>query len=87
MEKLFRDKYSDHQSVEDVKNRQSESSTGTTTLSDCLDLFMREEIVGLERECPNCGALQNGVTKRGTLWSLPEILVIHLKRFRQVTFT
>ncbi|ESO11514.1 hypothetical protein HELRODRAFT_145739, partial [Helobdella robusta] len=33
--------------------------------------------------CPNCRAFQQGTTKSLTLWSLPEILVIHLKRFRQ----
>ena len=59
-----------------------------TTMTECLDLFMQEEKVGLDEqwECPNCGALQVGITKRGTLWTLPEILVIHLKRFRQVHY-
>ena len=34
--------------------------------------------------CPNCLHRQQGTVKRLSLWSLPDILVIHLKRFKQV---
>jgi Zn finger protein HypA/HybF involved in hydrogenase expression len=83
--KLIREILTEHSSVHEVNVNLPESSS-TTTLSDCLDLFMKEETVGMDKqwECPNCHALQIGITKRGTLWTLPEILVIHLKRFRQV---
>lgn len=33
--------------------------------------------------CPHCQALQQGVVKL-SLWTLPDILIIHLKRFCQV---
>lgn len=36
-------------------------------------------------ECPHCHKQQKGATKTIGLWSLPNVLVIHLKRFRQVT--
>lgn len=35
-------------------------------------------------ECPHCHKQQKGATKTIGLWSLPDVLVIHLKRFRQV---
>lgn len=35
-------------------------------------------------ECPHCHKQQMGATKTIGLWSLPDVLVIHLKRFRQV---
>ena len=34
--------------------------------------------------CPHCKKQQQGATKSLGLWSLPDVLVIHLKRFRQV---
>lgn len=33
--------------------------------------------------CPHCQVLQQGMVKL-SLWTLPDILIIHLKRFRQV---
>lgn len=34
-------------------------------------------------KCPHCQQLQQGVVKM-SLWTLPDILILHLKRFRQV---
>lgn len=34
-------------------------------------------------KCPHCQALQQGVVKL-SLWTLPDILIVHLKRFCQV---
>lgn len=34
-------------------------------------------------KCPHCDALQRGTVKL-SLWTLPDILIIHLKRFWQV---
>ena len=34
--------------------------------------------------CPNCRRRQHGTIKSLSLWNLPDILVIHLKRFKQV---
>jgi ubiquitin carboxyl-terminal hydrolase 31 len=57
---------------------------GTVTLEECFDLYTRAETLGVEDawHCPNCNRKQEVVKKLG-LWSLPAILVIHLKRFRQ----
>ena len=35
--------------------------------------------------CAGCGQLQACATKRLGLWSTPDILVVHLKRFRHVS--
>lgn len=34
--------------------------------------------------CPHCKQLQQGSITLG-LWTLPDVLIIHLKRFRQVS--
>ena len=34
--------------------------------------------------CPHCCRSQPNATKKISFWSLPDILVIHLKRFEQV---
>ncbi|CAO3672678.1 unnamed protein product [Umbelopsis ramanniana] len=52
------------------------------TLQQCIDYFVREEI--LEKDdawhCPKCKALRKA-TKQLTLSRLPDVLMIHLKRF------
>ncbi|XP_055357883.1 ubiquitin carboxyl-terminal hydrolase 43-like [Paramacrobiotus metropolitanus] len=88
--RLIREKIVDDVSVATIRNMPE--SAKKTALSDCLDLLMQEEKVGMDEsdlswECPSCGGRQMGTTKRGTLWNLPEILVIHLKRFRQSAST
>ncbi|KAG1703682.1 Ubiquitin carboxyl-terminal hydrolase 31 [Nymphon striatum] len=56
----------------------------SVSLDDCFKLYTQEEKLGPENAwmCPNCRKLQQGV-KKLSLWSIPDILVIHLKRFRQ----
>ncbi|XP_003740048.1 ubiquitin carboxyl-terminal hydrolase 15 [Galendromus occidentalis] len=51
-------------------------------LSECLDLFTTMEQLGTDDLwfCPVCKKQQQA-TKRFNLWSLPPILIIHLKRF------
>lgn len=48
----------------------------------CLEAFLREEPLGPEDMwyCPTCKKHQQA-TKKLDLWRLPEILVVHLKRF------
>ncbi|KAI8090382.1 hypothetical protein BDF21DRAFT_436817 [Thamnidium elegans] len=59
-------------------------STGPTSVSlyQCLDYFVKEEI--LEKDdawkCPKCKALRKA-SKSLTLSKLPDVLLIHLKRF------
>ncbi|KAG8754786.1 CSN-associated deubiquitinating enzyme Ubp12 [Serendipita sp. 396] len=52
------------------------------TLEDCLDEFMKEEILGEDDlwYCPRCKKHQQA-TKKFELWKTPDILVVHLKRF------
>ncbi|KAK9289719.1 hypothetical protein L1049_007878 [Liquidambar formosana] len=52
------------------------------SLYKCLELFLKEEPLGPEDMwyCPSCKKNQQA-SKKLDLWRLPEILVIHLKRF------
>ncbi|KAI0644201.1 cysteine proteinase [Trametes meyenii] len=52
------------------------------TLQDCLDEFTKEEKLGEDDlwYCPNCKKHQQA-TKRFDLWKVPDVLVVHLKRF------
>ncbi|XP_078423950.1 ubiquitin carboxyl-terminal hydrolase 15 isoform X2 [Cetorhinus maximus] len=51
-------------------------------LKDCIELFTTKEKLGVEDPwyCPNCKQHQQA-TKKLDLWSLPPVLVVHLKRF------
>lgn len=51
-------------------------------LDDCLKLFMKEEQLSEQDPwyCPDC-KLHKQATKKFDLWSLPDILIVHLKRF------
>lgn len=53
-----------------------------STLYDCMDLFTAPNIYTQKQPwyCPNCEVHVEAV-RRCTLWKLPEVLIIHLKRF------
>ncbi|KAG0740518.1 hypothetical protein G6F29_011531 [Rhizopus arrhizus] len=55
------------------------------TLEDCLKEFIKEEQLSKDDlwYCPRC-KVQQRATKKFDIWRLPEIMVIHLKRFSQV---
>ncbi|XP_068025779.1 ubiquitin carboxyl-terminal hydrolase 43 isoform X1 [Melanerpes formicivorus] len=55
------------------------------TLDDCFQLYTKEEQLAPDDawRCPHCKVPQQGTVKL-SLWTLPDILIIHLKRFRQV---
>ncbi|VFQ79687.1 unnamed protein product [Cuscuta campestris] len=57
------------------------------SLYKCLDAFLKEEPLGPDDMwyCPNCKKHQQA-SKKLDLWRLPEILVIHLKRFSFTRF-
>ncbi|KOX78315.1 Ubiquitin carboxyl-terminal hydrolase 31 [Melipona quadrifasciata] len=76
------DQIEEHASVKQLKT--NSELGGAVTLEECFDLYTRAEILGAEDawHCPYCNKKQEVVKKLG-LWSLPDILVIHLKRFRQ----
>ncbi|KAH9933298.1 uncharacterized protein B0H18DRAFT_982923 [Fomitopsis serialis] len=52
------------------------------SLQDCLDEFTKEEKLGEDDlwYCPRCKKHQQA-TKRFDLWKVPDVLVVHLKRF------
>ncbi|KAM9326758.1 ubiquitin carboxyl-terminal hydrolase 4 [Gastrophryne carolinensis] len=54
----------------------------TVALRDCIQLFTKTETLGEHDPwyCPRCRKHQRA-TKKFDLWSLPKILVVHLKRF------
>ncbi|KAM9305212.1 ubiquitin carboxyl-terminal hydrolase 31 [Gastrophryne carolinensis] len=54
------------------------------SLSQCFQLYTKEEQLapGNAWRCPHCKQLQQGSIKL-SLWTLPDILILHLKRFRQ----
>lgn len=57
------------------------------TLFSCLDAFLKEEPLGPDDMwyCPSCKEHRQA-TKKLDLWRLPEILVVHLKRFSYSRF-
>ncbi|XP_052198810.1 ubiquitin carboxyl-terminal hydrolase 8-like [Diospyros lotus] len=57
------------------------------TLYKCLEAFLKEEPLGPEDMwyCPNCKKHRQA-SKKLDLWRLPEILIIHLKRFSYSRF-
>ncbi|KAI8582965.1 hypothetical protein K450DRAFT_225674 [Umbelopsis ramanniana AG] len=67
---------------EDSGDSKQRGSQKNVTLGDCLDEFTREEELGEDDlwYCPRCKQHQRA-TKKFDLWRMPEILVVHLKRF------
>lgn len=64
------------------REEEEERKKKTITLDDCLQLFSRPEILG-ENDlwyCPHCQKHQQA-TKKIEIWSVPDVLAIHLKRF------
>ncbi|PSN47889.1 Ubiquitin carboxyl-terminal hydrolase 15 [Blattella germanica] len=51
-------------------------------IRDCIELYTKREVLGADDAwfCPSCEDHQQA-TKKFDLWSLPRILIIHLKRF------
>lgn len=65
-------------------NKEAAVENGTLTLEQCLDHYTKAETLSAEDawRCPHCREYLPVVKSLG-LWSLPDILVIHFKRFRQ----
>ncbi|OZJ02043.1 hypothetical protein BZG36_05083 [Bifiguratus adelaidae] len=77
--------FDDFQDFQDPEIAELEKEAGRQkeiSLADCLDEFTREEKLGDDDlwYCPQCKKHQKA-TKKFDLWKLPEILVVHLKRF------
>ncbi|KAG8577736.1 hypothetical protein GDO81_010279 [Engystomops pustulosus] len=79
-------KYFDENAAEDFEKHESVDFTpqkkSFMKLKDCIELFTTKEKLGAEDPwyCPNCKEHQQA-TKKLDLWSLPPVLVVHLKRF------
>ncbi|XP_061124978.1 ubiquitin carboxyl-terminal hydrolase 15-like isoform X2 [Syngnathus typhle] len=79
-------KYFDDMVVEDFDKHESmdykPQKKAYFKLKDCIELFTTKEKLGAEDPwyCPNCKQHQQA-TKKLDLWSLPPVLVVHLKRF------
>lgn len=66
--------------------RERAQKVSHVSLLDCLDLNFREEKLADDNAwmCPCCEKRQQTV-KKLSLWSVPDVLIIHLKRFRQAS--
>uniref|UniRef100_UPI00358F3F17 ubiquitin carboxyl-terminal hydrolase 15-like isoform X2 n=1 Tax=Myxine glutinosa TaxID=7769 RepID=UPI00358F3F17 len=85
-EKDAKNMFYDDDAAEDVEKHPSVNSMHTrkkyVRLKDCIQLFTSKEQLGADDPwyCPTCKKHQQA-TKKFDLWSLPKILVVHLKRF------
>ncbi|XP_063312103.1 ubiquitin carboxyl-terminal hydrolase 43 isoform X2 [Pelobates fuscus] len=73
------------QDAESVRSQQLDHQQQSCTLDECFQLYTKEEQLAPDDawRCPHCKVLQQGTVKL-SLWTLPDILIVHLKRFRQV---
>ncbi|KAG7472690.1 hypothetical protein MATL_G00111470 [Megalops atlanticus] len=76
------EKYVTHQSMK-IPHKQT-----TVQLQQCIELFTTVETLEEENPwyCPTCKKHQLA-TKKLDLWSLPEVLIIHLKRFSYTKYS
>ncbi|XP_054877560.1 ubiquitin carboxyl-terminal hydrolase 31 [Poeciliopsis prolifica] len=65
-------------------HRQQHHQPQACTLAHCFQLYTKEEQLAPDDawRCPHCKQLQQGRIKL-SLWTLPDVLILHLKRFRQ----
>uniref|UniRef100_A0A1A8GSF4 ubiquitinyl hydrolase 1 n=1 Tax=Nothobranchius korthausae TaxID=1143690 RepID=A0A1A8GSF4_9TELE len=72
--------------ADSVRNlQQQHDQQFSCTLDECFQLYTKEEQLAPDDawKCPHCKQMQQGMVKM-SLWTLPDILILHLKRFRQV---
>ncbi|XP_032304214.1 ubiquitin carboxyl-terminal hydrolase 43 isoform X1 [Coturnix japonica] len=71
--------------ADSVRLQQVAHQQHSCTLDECFQLYTKEEQLAPDDawRCPHCRVPQQG-TVQLRLWTLPDILIIHLKRFRQV---
>lgn len=76
------DPFVEHESVGQMKEKIPANSS--LTLEQCLEHYTKAETLSAEDawRCPHCQKYLPVVKTLG-LWSLPDIMVIHFKRFRQ----
>nr|XP_020017022.1 ubiquitin carboxyl-terminal hydrolase 43 isoform X2 [Castor canadensis] len=73
------------QDADSVWQQQQAHQQHSCTLDECFQSYTKEEQLAQDDawKCPHCKVLQQGMVKL-SLWTLPDILIIHLKRFCQV---
>ncbi|KAL0572285.1 hypothetical protein V5O48_009688 [Marasmius crinis-equi] len=71
-----------HPEYEEAQKKAGEKRSRGISLHDCLEEFTKEEKLGEDDlwYCPRCKKHQQA-TKRFDLWKVPDVLVVHLKRF------
>lgn len=71
-----------NEELEKEKKLAMERAKRDITLYDCLDMFSKSEVLSHNDlwRCPKCKE-EKQATKKIELWSTPDILIIHLKRF------
>lgn len=71
-----------HPELEAQRKQQGDKKPNEISIEDCLDEFTKEEQLGEEDlwYCPRCKKHQQA-TKNLQLWKVPDLLVVHLKRF------
>ncbi|PRP82307.1 ubiquitin carboxyl-terminal hydrolase 4 isoform 1 [Planoprotostelium fungivorum] len=76
------EKPDDHATFQEVMETEKEKAEKPISLGDCIALFSEEEELGPDDPwyCSKCKEFRQA-TKKFDLWSLPPILVVHLKRF------
>lgn len=72
----------EHPEYAESKKDSADKKHKGISLQDCLDEFTKEEELGEDDlwYCPQCKKHQQA-TKKFDLWKVPDILVVHLKRF------
>ena len=83
---IAKDKFYSERAAEDFEQsetmKQKAQKKQVIQLDHCLELFTKEEQLG-ENDlwyCPRCKKHQQA-TKKFDIWSLPDVLIVHLKRF------
>lgn len=73
-----------HESV--AQQQQERAKYVEASLDDCLKVYTKTEKLSQEDSwyCSHCKKQQHEATKKISLWTLPDVLVFHLKRFQQV---
>lgn len=68
--------------LKEATNDDSDSNGGSVTLEKCFEYFVTEETLDEDNtwRCPNCCEFVCA-TKKMDLWTAPQCLVVHLKRF------
>lgn len=66
------------------KKKNSNNNINIYSCFSFMQLYTKAEILGAEDawHCPNCNLKQEVIKQLG-LWTLPDILVVHMKRFKQ----